>query len=517
MIRTRFPPEPNGYLHAGHIKSMYYNFGYPFDKNYNGKKECYLRFDDTNPKTEKQEYEDQIVKDVLWMGYVPDKVTNTSDYFDKIYELTLGLIKDGLAYMDFSSPEEMQAQRHKTAITGEESPHRNSSIEYNLEHFIKMKDGGYTEGGAVLRLKIPKDDRTNDCMIDPIAYRVIDSVPHYRTGNNWKIYPTYEYSHYIVDSLEGITHSFCTLEFFVRRPLSYWVCNKLGLNPPEIIETNRLDTDFGTLSKRKIKKLLENNNITGWDDPRLLTVSALRNKGISPSILKDFCNELGYTQNASAIVPLHKFQSVIRNNLNKTAPRRMIVEQPIKVTIKNYDDTMSNIHKPVYPHIKTNNEYFESFLGETIYIEKDDFRTKGVNKKYKRFAPGRVVRIKYGGLIKYIDHQEDNNGNIININVHRFEEGSLNDKIWGTIHWVSYPNEETKIKNTVRCIYYEYPDEINDYGSKTESKVLLDLGWDKNRYIDNSRFQMERIGYFYLNDSDNLIFLCSLREDSNKD
>ena len=515
MIRTRFPPEPNGYLHMGHIKSMYYNFGYPFEET-DMKKECYLRFDDTNPKTEKQEYEDQIKNDVIWMGYKPDKITNTSDYFDKIYEFTLELIKKGIAYVDLLSPQEMKRIRHATPITGEESPYRNNSIIYNLDEFNKMKEGFYDEGEACLRLKIPKEDRTNDCMIDPIAYRIIKSVPHYKTGTKWVIYPSYEYSHYIVDSLEGITHSFCTLEFYVRRPLSYWICNKIGIKPPIIVETNRLETDFGTLSKRKIKALLENGNVSGWDDPRLLTISGLKRKGITPDILKAFCSELSYSNNATAVVEYHKFESVIRNTLNDSSPRRMFVQEPLQITIKNYDKTISDVYKPIYPHKKQNEHTFLTYLNNILFIERGDFKINGVNKKYKRFAPGRFVRIKYGGLIKYLNHEIDSNGNVININVEHYKEGSTNEKIWGTIHWVSYPDDNKRDENTYELYEYEYPNEEKNTGDKRISSILLD--YDINNTFDiNCNYQMERLGYYNVSILDKRItHLCSLREDNKK-
>ena len=516
MIRTRFPPEPNGYLHMGHIKSMYYNFGYPFEDNGDIKKECYLRFDDTNPKAEKQEYEDQIKDDVFWMGYKPDKITNTSDYFDEIYDFTIELIKKGIAYVDFLSHEEMKRIRHACPTTGEESPYRNNSIDYNLAEFENMKNGKYDEGKACLRLNIPKEDRTNDCMIDPIAYRIIKSVPHYKTGNKWVIYPSYEYSHYIVDSLEGITHSFCTLEFYVRRPLSYWICNKIGIKAPKIVETNRLETDFGTLSKRRIKALLETGDIEGWDDPRLLTISGLRNKGITPNILKAFCSELAYSNNANAVVEQHKFESVIRNTLNNISPRRMFVENPLQITIVNFNESISNVMKPIHPHLKDKSELFLSSLNEILFIDREDFKIEGVNKKYKRFAPGRVVRIKYGGLIKYISHDEDNNGMITNINVSHHPERTIDEKVWGTIHWVSYPDNNVMNANTFNLLYYEYPSNSNITGSKNQSKVLLD--YDVNKVFNNNdNYQMERIGYFNVSiDNKKITHLCSLKEDNKK-
>jgi len=516
IIRTRFPPEPNGYLHMGHIKSMYYNFGYPFDDNVN--KECFLRLDDTNPKTETMEYENQIRSDLEWMGYKPDKISNTSDYFEQIYNFTIELIEKGIAYVDLLSHDEMRRIRHANSVTGEESPYRNNTIEFNLKEFKNMKLGVYKEGEACLRLLIPKEDRTNDCMIDPIAYRIIDSVEHYKTGNKWIIYPSYEYSHYIVDSLEGITHSFCTLEFYVRRPLSYWICDKIGIKPPIIVETNRLDTDFGTLSKRRIKALLDQGDIDGWDDPRLLTISALKNKGITPEILKDFCAELAYSNNANAVVPYHKFESVIRTNLNTCAPRRMFVQNPVKITIINYTDNLYRVSKPLYPQNKDTSKNFFTSFNRILYIDRGDFKTEGVNKKYKRFSPNRVVRVKYGGLIKYINHDINSEGDVVNINVEHFPENTISDKVWGTIHWVSYPDKETMTQHEHSLISYNYPDETNKQGSKSISNIYLDHDLDGVFSKYNSiNYQMERLGYYNYNKSTNdLTYLCSLKESNNK-
>ena len=348
-IRTRFPPEPNGYLHIGHAKSAYLNWGYPFewsDAERDAHKECYLRFDDTNPNAEKTDYIDSILRDIDWMGFVPDKVTYTSDYFDTIYEKTLDMITKGYAYIDSSTSEEIRQMRHEKI----ESPYREKyTVEENIALFEDMKNGKYEEGKAVLRLKIPEEDRTNDCMIDPIAYRIIHKE-HHRTGNKWIIYPTYEYSHYIVDSLEGITHSFCTMEFYVRRPLSLWILNKLEMKAPIIDETNRLVTNFGILSKRKIKKLIEDGHMEDWNDPRLLTIAGIRNRGITPSMLKEFCAKLGYTRRATAVTPYHVLENVIRNWSNENAPRHMAVFDPVEVVIMNYDDFTEeelNLHNDI--------------------------------------------------------------------------------------------------------------------------------------------------------------------------
>lgn len=464
MLRKRFAPEPNGFMHLGHAKSAYCNFNYPFDSDDKG--ECYLRFDDTNPKTEKQLFVDNIINDLKWLGYEPDKISYTSNYFKEILELTEKLIIDGHAYCDPSTPEEIKKQRS----TKTESPYRNKTPDEVMIMFTDMVIGAYKEGEMVLRLKIPPEDRTNDCMIDPIAYRIIDE-PHYRTGTTYKIYPSYEYSHYIVDSLEGITHSFCTLEFYIRRNLSYWVLEKLNLKKPIIEETNRLETDFGVLSKRKIKAMIENKLIEGWDDPRLLTISGMRNKGISAEMIRDFCAKQPYSKNMNSVVPLHLLESVIRDDLNKNAPRRMAVFNPLKVNLVNIAQ-IRMFNKPVYPNREDSINVI-TLLSPTVYIEKEDFQKTG-NKKYKRMTMEKPVRLKYAGIIEYESHKEDEEGNILEVNARFIAESDFKGKVNGTIHWVSYRNEPIKID----LITWRYPTkedvENGIAGQKLTKTIYLD-------------------------------------------
>jgi len=476
-IRTRFPPEPNGYLHIGHAKAIHKNFNYPFDSD--EKAICHLRFDDTNPKSEKQEYVDSIIKDVAWLGYTPDRITYTSDYFDELMEHAMTLIKNGDAYVDFSSGEEIRKQRHEKV----ESPYRETSIEKNIEDFEKMIDGTYKPNEAILRLKIPPEDRTNDCMIDPIAYRII-SEPHYKTGTKYNTYPSYEYSHYIVDSIEGITHSFCTLEFFIRRNLSYWVLDKLELRKPIISETNRLDTNFGILSKRKIKELVDNKTVDGWDDPRLLTISGIRNKGISANLLNLFCAELGFTKNATAKIPEHKLNSVIRNYMNENSPRRMGVLDPLKIELVNVDDSFI-IEKPLFPNNPESETITVNVNPKEIFIEKEDFKEEAT-RKYKRLAPGRCIRLKYIGIIEYLRHSND----VIYCNFYsesEFQKMKLENprKLWGTIHWIS-----NAINTQLLIAKYD--------NTLTETNILVDnpLNTDFNLEKYNNEFQFERLGYY---------------------
>jgi glutaminyl-tRNA synthetase len=487
LIRTRFPPEPNGFMHLGHAKSAYHNFNYPhhLDSDLNEKdtditKECYLRFDDTNPKTEKQLYVDSITKDLLWLGYKPDKITFTSDYFTKILELTQLLIVKGYAYCDPSTGEEISKQRH----TKTESPYRDRPIEETIDIFTDMTMGKYKDGDMTLRLKIPIEDRTNDCMIDPIAYRIIHE-PHYRTNLQFKVYPSYEYSHYIVDSLEGITHSFCTLEFYVRRNLSYWILDKLELTKPIIDESNRLEMDFGMLSKRKIKGLIDEGNIDGWDDPRLLTISGLRNRGLNPDIINGFCSKLSYTKNMNSVIYQHVFDNVIRTYLNANAPRRMAVFNPLKVNLINIGQ-IRIFNKPLYPNKDGCNKNVITHIGPVIYIEKEDFQ-KSANKKYKRMTIDKIVRIKYAGIIKYESHKEDDDGNVTELNATFIAESENTEKVNGTIHWVSYKMDKEPI--IIDIINWGYD------GTKNIEKVYLDdiMNEEYSEY-----WQLERQCYVHL-------------------
>jgi len=515
MIRTRFPPEPNGYLHLGHLKSIYYNFNYPFDQDSNQKelklklklKECYLRFDDTNPKTEKKEYVDAILEDLEWLGYKPDHVSYTSDYFNKIADHTRKLIKDGYVYGDFSTSEEIKEERK---IKGS-SPYRDMGPEETLKLFDSILNK-YDSRNPILRLRIPVEDRTNECMHDPIIYRMIEE-DHYRTGDTYKAYPTYEYSHYIVDSIEGITHSFCTLEFYIRRPLSFWILDKLGLPRMVIEETNRLLTDFGLLSKRKIKALLEQGDLTGWDDPRLLTLKGLRKKGLTPEILKEFCAQQGYTKNMNAVTNLQSFEAVIRNNLNLQAPRRMAVFNRLKVTLVNFDKVIF-MEKPLYPNQEgKEDQKVITTLSSTVYIEREDFRLEA-NKKYKRWTPAKQVRLKYAGIIKYISHTVDENGEIDEITAKFISEESNTEKVNGTIHWVSYHQKNWQELQTRKLTILSYPDpKKNESGTKEVKEILLDF---LEGYSEEGNWQFERMGYYHLDSNREITLLVPLKEDNKK-
>ena len=501
VIKTRFPPEPNGYLHLGHAKSMFINFNYPFDINHDEiTKTCNLRYDDTNPKTESKEYADNILADLSWLGYKPDKITYTSDYFADILKLTWTLVNNGDAYCDPSTGEEIKKQRHNNV----ESPYRDRDISENKTIFQDMIDGKYKEGEMSLRLKIPIEDRTNECMIDPIAYRIIEH-PHFRTGTTYNVYPSYEYSHYIVDSIQEITHSFCTLEFYVRRNLSYWILDKLGLKRMIISETNRLETDFGLLSKRKIKALIESGEMNGWDDPRLLTISGLKKRGLSPEIIRRFCQELGYTKHNNSIIQEHVLDYCIRSELNTTAPRRMAVFNPLKLKLRNFNEIRIT-SKPVYPHILGNTDKVMTYMSPTVYIERDDFRVEA-NRKYKRLTPTNLVRLKYAGLIKYVSHSVDEAGEIDEVVVDFIPESKDAGKVSGTIHWVSYK----KGPNVIKMHRWNYPNKTNPNGNHTSQDIYIDDLMNED-YAEH--WQLERVAYIHLEPgSCHATHLTSLKED----
>ncbi len=479
MIITRFPPEPNGFLHLGHLKSIFLNFNYPND-NEGGY--CYLRLDDTNPETERQEFVDKIIDNIGWLGYEPYKITYTSDYFDILYNYALTSINKGFAYIDELSNQEISEYRNDN----KKSPWRNRSIVENLELLDNMKNGKYKENSKCLRLKI--DDTDNSSMQDPIAYR-IKYTPHYRTGNKWCIYPSYDMSHCIVDSIEGITHSFCTLEFYLRRELYYWVLDKLELRKPIVKEFNELKTNFGILSKRKIKELVDAHTVNGWDDSLLLTIDGLRNRGYDPRILKNFCQKLGYTLNSQCLIQKYLLDDVCRDYLNINAERCFGIIEPLKITIINFDNNDCHlIKRPINP-LCLDKGYVEIKLIKTIYIDQDDFRINA-DPKYFRLKLNGCVRLKYAGIISYISHNIDNNGNIVEIFV---AYSSEQKKVKGTIHWTSNQIEKN-------IIFFDYD----------KMEKLKKIG-----YVDDTEsdyLQFERIGYFKKINSDTYHHLCNLRE-----
>jgi glutaminyl-tRNA synthetase len=434
-VHTRFPPEPNGYLHIGHAKSICLNFG--IAEEFGGL--CNLRFDDTNPLKEDEEYVEAIKEDVKWLGFDwGNRLYFASDYFDKFYEYAIQLIKQGDAYVCHLTPEQVKEYRGTFTEPGKNSPWRDRTVDENLEHFEKMKNGEYKDGEAILRAKIDMSS-PNLNMRDPAIYRVFHAK-HHRTGNKWCIYPMYDFAHGLEDSIEGITHSLCTLEFEDHRPLYDWFLDKLGVFHPQQIEFARLNLSNTVTSKRKLLALVEKGFVSGWDDPRMPTIRGFRRRGYTPESIKDFSDRIGVAK-SNSIVDFVLLEHCLREDLNKRAQRAMVVEDPIKVVITNFPKD-----KTEWLDAKNNPEDEDAgtrkipFTRE-LYIEREDFREVPF-KKYHRLAPGKEVRFVHAYYITCNDYIKDKNGNIIELHCSYDPDtkgGWSNDgrKVKGTIHWVS--------------------------------------------------------------------------------
>ena len=399
-VRTRFPPEPNGYLHIGHAKSICLNFG--IAEIYQGL--CNLRFDDTNPEKEDVEYVESIQEDIKWLGYDwQDRLHYASDYFPELYELAVKLVKEGLAYVDDQSAEEISDGRGTPTQPGQESPYRDRSVEENLTLINKMKDGQFQEGSKVLRAKIDMTS-PNMHLRDPIMYR-IRHTPHHRTGNQWCIYPTYDWAHGQSDAIEGITHSLCTLEFEVHRPLYEWFIQNLELYPSKQYEFARLNIGYTIMSKRKLLRLVQEAVVTGWDDPRMPTLRGLRRRGYTPESIRGFCDRVGVARR-DGVIDMALLEFSIREDLNVRAPRRFGILKPLKVVITNYPDDKEEwlpaVNNPEDPQAGTREMPFT----RELYIEKNDFM-EDPPRKFFRLGPDREVRLKYGYIIKCDDYQKD--------------------------------------------------------------------------------------------------------------
>lgn len=437
-IHTRFPPEPNGYLHIGHAKSICLNFG--LAKHNDGL--CNLRFDDTNPTKEDVEYVDSIQEDVKWLGFNwDDRMFYTSSYFEKMFELTLELIKAGKAYVCDLTAEQMREYRGTLTEPGKESPYRDRSVEENRDLFMRMKNGEFADGARVLRAKIDMSS-PNMNMRDPIIYR-ISHTSHHRTGDNWCIYPMYDYAHPISDALEGITHSICTLEFEDHRPLYDWTLEALGFaeaTRPKQIEFARLNLTNTIMSKRKLRLLVEGGHVTGWDDPRMPTISGLRRRGYTPEAIRDFCERIGVAK-SNSVVDVAMLEHCIREDLNKNADRVMAVVRPLKLVIENYpEDKVEYMTAENNPECAAMGKRLIPFSRE-IYIEQEDFMEEPP-KKFFRLKPGGEVRLKHAYIIKCEEVIKDAAGNIVELRCTYDPEtksGSKNSgrKVKGTLHWVS--------------------------------------------------------------------------------
>ncbi|MCW5910824.1 MAG: glutamine--tRNA ligase/YqeY domain fusion protein [Cyclobacteriaceae bacterium] len=433
-IATRFPPEPNGYLHLGHAKSICLNFGLAL--KYGGKTN--LRFDDTNPVTEETEYVKSIKGDVKWLGFEWAEELYASDYFAQLYELAVKLIGKGLAYVDDSTSDEMAAQKGTPIQPGTDSPYRNRSIEENLALFADMKAGKYPDGSKVLRAKIDMA-HTNMLMRDPVLYR-IKHAHHHRTGDTWCIYPMYDFAHGQSDSIENITHSICTLEFVPHRELYDWFIEKLEIYPSRQYEFARLNMTYTMMSKRKLLQLVTEKHVTGWDDPRMPTLSGVRRRGYTPEAIRDFCDRIGVAKRDN-LIDISLLEFCVREHLNKISARRMVVFDPIKVVITNFPEgkteTLTSENYPEDP----NGSVREMPFSREIYIEREDFM-EVPPKKYFRLAPGQMVRLKSAYIIKCDEFIKDANGNITELHCSYIPESrSGNDTsgihVKGVIHWVS--------------------------------------------------------------------------------
>ncbi len=432
-IHTRFPPEPNGFLHIGHATAICLNFA--IAKKYNGKTN--LRFDDTNPTTEKTDYVDAIKRDIAWLGFKWDNELYASDYFDTLYEYAVDLIKKGLAYVDDSTSEEIAEMKGTPTVPGKDSPYRERSIEENLDLFSRMKAGEFPDGSRTLRAKIDMQS-DNMLMRDPLIYR-IKHEHHHRTGDKWCLYPMYDFAHGQSDSLEKITHSLCSLEFIHHRPVYEWFIEKLEIFPSRQIEFARRNVAYMITSKRKLLKLVEDGVVTGWDDPRMSTISGLRRKGYPPAAIVKFCDSIGVAKREN-VVELEMLESFVRAELNKIANRIMIVSDPIKVTITNYPEGESEMLPAINNPEEENSGSHEIPFSKEIFIERSDFMLDPP-KKYFRLAPNKTVRLKYAYIIEAESYEQDENGNIIEVKCKYYpssKSGSDNSgiKVKGVIHWV---------------------------------------------------------------------------------
>jgi glutaminyl-tRNA synthetase len=508
-VHTRFPPEPNGYLHIGHAKSICLNFG--IAEKYNGK--CNLRFDDTNPTKEEQEYVDSIIRDVKWLGFDwEDRLFFASDYFEQMYEYAVQLIKKGLAYVDDLSAEEIRQYRGTLTEPGKESPYRNRSIEENLDLFERMRKGEFPDGSKVLRAKIDMS-HPNLNMRDPVMYRILHAS-HHRTGDKWCIYPMYDWAHGLEDSIEGITHSLCTLEFEDHRPLYDWFLDQLGVYHPKQIEFARLELTYTVLSKRKLTELVKGGYVEGWDDPRMPTIAGLRRRGYTPESIRDFADRIGVAK-SNSVVDVSLLEACLREDLNKRAPRRMAVLRPLKVVVINYPEDqveeLEAINNPEDPSMGTRKVPFS----REIYIEQDDFR-EDPPKKYFRLAPGREVRLRYAYIVKCVDViKDEKTGEIKEVHVTYDPEtrgGNTPDgrKIKGTIHWVSAKQAfNAKVRLYDRLFNDPNPSghkgrDFKEFLNPNSLEVLENCKLEPSLKSAKPEefFQFERLGYFVVDYKD---------------
>ena len=508
-VVTRFPPEPNGYLHIGHAKSICLNFGIAAEHN----GICHLRFDDTNPAKEDVEYVDSIQEDVRWLGFDwQDKLFYASDYYEQLYQYAVHLVKNGKAYVDSLSADEMRAYRGTLTEPGKNSPHRDRSIDKNLDLFERMRAGEFGDGAHVLRAKIDMAS-PNLNMRDPVIYR-IRRISHHRTGDTWCIYPMYDFTHGQSDAIEGVTHSICTLEFEDHRPLYDWFLNELPVpRYPQQIEFARLNLTYTVMSKRKLLELVANKHVNGWDDPRMLTIQGLRRRGYTPESIRNFCEHIGVAKRNS-VIEMGILEHYVREDLNKRAPRVMAVLHPLKIVINNYPEgqteELTAANSPEDPSAGTRKVPFS----RVVYIEQDDFR-EDPPRKFFRLAPGREVRLRYAYIIKCVDVVKDDNGEIVELHCTydpdtRSGGSAATRKVKATLHWVSAEHALSAEVRLYDSLFTKAdPEHVEEGQSYTDFLNPNSLEVLSNCQLEpslagaeaGSRYQFERIGYFCV-DSD---------------
>ena len=501
-VQTRFPPEPNGYLHIGHAKAICLDFG--LADEFGGKTN--LRFDDTNPSKEETEYVDSIMADVRWLGFEWEGLHYASDYFDQLYTWAVDLIKAGKAYVDDQSADEIRKTRGTLTEPGQNSPYRDRSLEENLNLFERMRAGEFPDGSKVLRAKIDMAS-PNLNMRDPVMYRILHA-DHHRTGNKWSIYPMYDYAHGQSDSLEKVTHSMCTLEFEDHRPLYNWFIQNLGIFPSQQIEFDRLNLTYTILSKRKLLQLVQEGHVSGWNDPRMPTLSGIRRRGYTPEAIRNFCGAIGVSKTNGSI-ELAMLEHFVREDLNKRAPRVMAVLRPLKLVIDNYPETqveqMDAINNPEDPSAGSRKVPF----ARVLYIEQDDFR-EVPPKGYHRLSPGREVRLRYGYLVTCTNVVKNDQGEVIEVHCTydpATRGGNTPDgrKVKSTIHWVSAAHAvdaEVRIYDTL--FSKEDPNRVEEGKDFTANLNANSLELIRDCKLEpclaspaiESRYQFERLGYF---------------------
>ena len=507
-IQTRFPPEPNGYLHIGHAKAVCIDFG--IAERYNGT--CNLRFDDTNPVKEDVEYVDSIMEDIKWLGYKWNNVYYASDYFQQLWDLAVRFINEGKAYVDEQSSEIIAQQKGTPTVAGTESPYRNRSVQENLDLFMKMSAGEIPDGKMVLRAKIDMAS-PNMHFRDPILYRVITTHPHHRTGYTWKVYPMYDFAHGQSDYFEGVTHSICTLEFEVHRPLYDWFIDQFKETEyrPKQIEFNRLNITYTVMSKRKMLQLVQEGLVSGWDDPRMPTLCGLRRRGYSPESIHNFIDKIGYTK-VEGIIDLGLLEHAVREELNKTSTRVSAVINPVKLIITNYPEGKTEMMEAVNnPEDENSGTHTIAFTRE-LWMEREDFMEEAP-KKFFRMTPGQEVRLKSAYIVKCTGCKKDEDGNITEVYAEydpltKSGMPDANRKVKGTLHWLSAAHSlPAEVRLYDRLFSVENPS-----ADERDFRELINAGSlevKTNCYVEEylkdaqplDRFQFQRIGYFNV-DSD---------------